>query len=117
MRHPLRKDAVMDFRYVGFDQVDNTRTYKFDGLEKGQSVMHLVVTADLALFLKHHISLQEGPALCAHKLTTDSPGLGPHDHQLTNEDLLEFAITRDAAETRKAESRRGFHRPPFKPTA
>ena len=32
---------------------DNTRVYKFDGVEKGQAIVQFVVTADLALFLKH----------------------------------------------------------------
>ena len=39
---------------MGFDQHDNKRTYKFDGVEKGQPIVQFVVTADLALFLKHH---------------------------------------------------------------
>ena len=96
----------MELRFIGFDQQDNIRTYKFDGLEKGQPIVQLVVTTDLALFLKHHISIQEGPALCARKLNADPAGLGQHDHELTNEDLLAFATARADEEGRKAELRR-----------
>ncbi len=96
----------MELRYMGFDQHDNTRAYKFDGVEKGQPIVQLVVTTDLALFLKHHISIQEGPALCARKLNADPAGLGQHDHELTNEDLLAFATARADEEARKAELRR-----------
>ena len=96
----------MELRYMGFNQHDNTRAYKFDGVENGQAIVRLVVTADLALFLKHQVSLQEGPALCARKLSTDSAGLGQHDHELTNEDLLVFTTARADEEARKAELRR-----------
>ena len=94
----------MELRYMGFEQHDNTRVYKFDGVENRQTIVQVVVTADLALFLKHHISIQEGPDLCARKLSTDSAR--PHDYQLTNEDLLAFAAARAAEEARKAELRR-----------
>jgi len=56
--------------------------------------------------LKHHINIHEGPDLCAHKLSADSAGIGQHDHQLTDEDLLAFTAARAAEEAHKAESRR-----------
>ena len=96
----------MELRYMGFDQHDNTRAYKFDGVENGHLIVQLVVTADLTLFVKYHVSIQEGPDLCARKLTADLAGIGPHDHQLTNEDLVAFATARAAAEAHKAEVRR-----------
>jgi hypothetical protein len=96
----------LELRYVGFDQHDNIRAYKFDGVEKEQLIVRLVVTADLTLFLKYHINIQEGPELCARKLNADPAGLGLHDDQLTNEDLLAFTTARGAKEARKAELRR-----------
>ena len=108
----------MELRYLGFDQHDNTRAYKFDGVEKGQLTVQFVVTADLALFLKHHVNIQEGPALCARKLTADLAVLGQHDHQLTDEDFLAFATARADEEARRAELRRkaNLHRQfPFRP--
>jgi hypothetical protein len=98
----------MEFRYMGFDQQDSTRAYRFDGVEKGQPVVRLVVIADLTLCLKHHVSIQEGPALYARKLTADSAVPRLQDRQLTNQDLLEFAAGRADAKARKA----GTHRPP-----
>jgi hypothetical protein len=94
----------MELRYTGFDQRHNKRLYKFDCVEKGQATVQLVVTADLALFLKHRISLQEGPALCARKLNANPAGLG--HHELTDGDLLVFVTARAAEEARKAELRR-----------
>ena len=105
----------MELRYMGFDQHVNTRTYKFDGVEKGQSIVRFLVTADLPLFLKHDVNIQKGPDLCARKLTADPTGLG--HHQLTDEDLLTFATARAVEQTRKAEllrkaNNRRFHPQP-----
>ena len=122
MTSPLGKDGALELRYVGFDQRDNIRTYKFDGVQKGQPNVRLVVTADLTLFLKHRINIQEGPDLCAHKLSVDSAAIGPHDHQLTDEDLLVFATACADEKAHKAELRRKANqnrrwpsRPPVQP--
>jgi hypothetical protein len=100
---------------MGFDQHDNKRTYKFDGVEKGQPIVQFVVTADLALFLKHHVNIQKGPDLCARKLTADPVGHGQHDHRLTDEDFLPFATARAVEEARKAELRRKANNRRFHP--
>jgi hypothetical protein len=57
----------MQLRYVGFDQAKNIREYKFDGVAAGEANTHFVVSADRALFIRHHVGLQEGPALCLKK--------------------------------------------------
>ena len=93
---------MVQFRYIGFDQHENARTYKFDRAEDKQPAVRLVVTADLALFLKHHVNIQEGPSLCARKLNADQTALGQHDYELTDEDLLAFT----AAHARKPPRRR-----------
>jgi hypothetical protein len=102
----------MELRYVGFDQHDNTRAYKFDSVSEGQHAVRLVITADLTLFLKHHVSIQEGPILCARKLTTDPATIGPENHRLTDEDLLAFTTARTAEEALKAKLRLARRRPP-----
>lgn len=61
----------MQLRYMGFDQAKNVREYKFDGVAKDESTIHFVVSADLALFFRHHVALQEGPALCLKRLSAD----------------------------------------------
>jgi len=96
----------MELRYMGFDQQQNTRTYKFDGFTKGEATVHFVVTADLRLFLEHRIGIQEGPTLCARKIGAD-----PHPSidvaiVLTAADLRAHADARALADARKAESRR-----------
>jgi hypothetical protein len=98
----------MDLRYMGFDQTQNRRVYKFDYCAKGVPPAGFLVSADIALFLKHHISIQDGPSLCARKLANDIETLQPGEHELTNDDMLAFATDRAAAEARKAEQRKSW---------
>jgi hypothetical protein len=96
----------MDLRYMGFEQKLNTRTYRFDRLASGQPTLHFVVKADLALFLANRIGIQEGPTLCAHKLSTGDDQVTDTNLVLTNDDLRAHASERSMAEARKAEARR-----------
>src|ERR1051325_7255560 len=63
--------GTMQLRYLGFDQLQNARAFRFDIITKGEVTKHAVVTADLALFLQHHVGIQDGPTLCASKLSAD----------------------------------------------
>jgi hypothetical protein len=113
----------MDLRYMGFDQTQNRRVYKFDYCAKGVPPAGFLVSADIALFLKHRISIQDGPSLCARKLANDIETLQPGEHELTNDDMLAFATDRAAAEARKAEQRKSWtprrnpNRPPPNPVS
>ena len=108
----------MELRYMGFEQNRNTRTYKFDGVANGQPTVHFVVTADLALFLVNRIGIQEGPTLCALKLSSAAEPAPGTNLVLTNDDLRAHASARSLAEARKAEARRmgPRRRPPVPPS-
>jgi hypothetical protein len=112
-------DAKVELRYMGFDQAHDKRVYKFDCTGAGKSTTRFVVSVDMVLFLKHHVGIQEGPALCARKLNAGfdaEQGVDPLlpqelTHELTNDDLLAYVAIRTAAEVRRAEARRpGPHR-------
>lgn len=97
----------MELRYMGFDQALNKRVYKFDRTAGGKSTVQFAVSVDMVLFLKHHVGIQEGPALCAQKLTANFEAeIVGSDHELTNEDLLAYVAVRTAAEVRRAEARK-----------
>jgi hypothetical protein len=97
----------MTLRYMGFNQERNTRAYKFDHLADGKITARFVVTADLTLFLRHHIGIQEGPTLCAQKLEADLLNPLLDNHELTGDDLQAHSLARSAAvEARQADSRR-----------
>jgi hypothetical protein len=100
----------MELRYLGFDQSDNARAYRFDVMSKGEATRQFIVTVDVALFRAHRVGIQEGPGLCAHKLLTDLEASFEGAHELTKEDLRIYAETRAAAEARKQETRRGGSR-------
>jgi hypothetical protein len=95
----------MEFRYMGFDQRDNARTFRFDVVVVGEPHRHCTVTADLALFLAQRIVIQEAPALCAQKLASDLAGGVEGEHELTEADLRVFVHARNLAEEQRAERR------------
>lgn len=97
---------LVELRYLGFDQKLNTRTYKFKGIANGEPTLYFMVTADLGLFLSHRVGIQEGPALCAHKLASDLLTPADGNHELTNEDLTAHVSARALADTRKTGTRR-----------
>jgi len=103
-------ESKVELRYMGFDQAQNKRVYKFDCTASGKSTTRFVVSVDMVLFLKHHVGIQEGPALCARKLNADFEteiGAEPElAHELTNDDLLAYVAVRTAAELRRAEARK-----------
>jgi hypothetical protein len=96
----------MEFRYLGFEQHQNARDYQYDVLVKGEPVRRFIVTADLALFLAHHVGIQEGPSLCAQKLANDLEQSQEGTHKLTEDDLRAHTAARATAEARKAEARK-----------
>jgi len=102
----------MEVRYLGFEQQQNSRTYRFEVIEKGQAPRRFVVTADLALFLTHHVGIQEGPTLSAAKLTADLDKNFDGAHELTGDDLRSHANARTLAEAHRAEMRKGTRRRP-----
>ena len=59
----------MEIRYLGFDQRQNSRVYRFDVRTDGQLTSQVSVTADMAVFRNHSVGIQEGPFLSGNKLT------------------------------------------------
>jgi hypothetical protein len=101
----------MQLRYMGFDQAKNIREYKFDGVAKDEPTTHFVVNADLALFVRYHVALQEEPALCLKKLSADLEMLQPLPHELTSGDLAAYLSAQVSAEAERKTRRRRRTRP------
>jgi hypothetical protein len=97
----------MELRYLGFEQTSTARVYSFDSIVAGRPAVRYAISVQMALFLKHHVGIQEGPSLCARKLAAADGTETFNDHELTNEDLLAYVGERTAAEERKAAARRG----------
>ncbi len=118
MLAPIRRvDAPPDLRYAGFRQAEGVRTYRFDAVSTGKPVQHSILL-DTTLLIKHHIGMQEVPALCVKKVMSD---LRAHpesvSHEIGDDDLREIAGCRDEERLRKAQrhafaGRRGAPPPP-----
>ncbi len=98
---PEKRREPTDLRYMGFEQVGSERAYKFDCLWPGKEATLFVVTADLALFRKHHVDIQDGPALCLHVLVSELEAAGstqrlPSKRSLTDENMLAHIASRPA---------------------
>ncbi|MFN7997577.1 MAG: hypothetical protein U0Q18_28420 [Bryobacteraceae bacterium] len=100
----------MGLRYIGFDQLQNARGYRFDLITKGDPTRQFVVTVDLALFRAYHVGIQEGPSLCARKLAADLENAAEGTHELTTEDMRAYSDACAAAEARRVEARKGGRR-------
>ena len=67
----------MQLQYVGFEQVKNVREYIFHGVVYGEETKVFVVSTDMALFLRHHVHMQDGPVLCLRALRAELETLDP----------------------------------------
>jgi hypothetical protein len=96
----------MELRYMGFEQLRNSRAFRFDVIAKGEITRQAVVTADMALFLQHRVGIQDGPTLCALKLSADLEHSIEGEHVLTADDLRAHSEARASAEAKRIEARR-----------
>ena len=103
----------MEVRYLGFEQQQNERSYRFDVVEKGEQSRHFIVTADLSLFHTHGVMIQEGPSLCAARLLADLESSSAAACELTAADFRAFLDARSTAEARRAQMRKVPRRRPL----
>ena len=91
-------------QYLGFTHEGNSRVYRFRRIGGGAEAKEFVVNADLALFAKHRVALQEGPALSFQRLSAeeiDAPA-APSSVSLTEMEMLAHLATRPAASRSKS---------------
>ena len=105
----------MEIRYLGFDQSQNSRIYRFDVHTAERQTKQVFVTADLAVFRNHSVGIQEGPQLCGHKLTADLERGWEGEHELTAADVRAYADAKALADTQRAEARKSPRRRPGVP--
>jgi len=108
MPTPTGATTPAHYLYTGFDQPKGVRHYKFSAVAHGQATIDFIVSVDMALFLKYHVGIQEGPGLCLRKLAQALPGTS--QDQLTEVDVVAYVSDRAAAVARNLE-RRGRWKP------
>jgi hypothetical protein len=100
------QEQTVELRYLGFDQLKNARAFRFDVIAKGETRRQAVITVDMALFLEHHIAIQDAPTICALKLTADLERSFEGEHVLGTEDLRALVVSRAEIEAKRIEARR-----------
>lgn len=101
----------MEIRYLGFEQRQNSRAYRFEVRTDGRLKKEVSVTADIAVFRNHSVGIQEGPSLCGHKLTADLERGWEGEHELTGADVRAHADAKALADAQRAGSRKAPRRP------
>ncbi|RPI25177.1 MAG: hypothetical protein EHM61_15065 [Acidobacteria bacterium] len=61
---PTVPGRIPEIRYEGFEQKNDVRSFRFRAWRTGEENQDIVVTAEMALFRKYGITIQEGPGLC-----------------------------------------------------
>ena len=96
-------------QYMGFDQTGSLREYRFRQISRGEKTLEFIVKAELGLFIKHHVGMQEGPAMCLHLLSGRSDASGAPARaaadSLTDTDMLAHLASRPAKRGAKSPSR------------
>jgi len=116
----------MQLVYMGFTQEASFRCFHFQRILTQQrltnlpKVVQFTLKADMALFMQHHIPVQEGPAICLQILTdtlvgSDENEITSTSYAVTKEHLSTFVSARTTLAEAKAARRKP--RPPFKPSS
>jgi len=107
-----RKGDRVEIRYLGFDQRQNARVYRFDVRTDGRVTNQVSVTADIAVFRNHSVGIQEGPFLSGNKLTADLERGWEGEHELTAADVRAYADAKALADAQRAGARKAPRRRP-----
>jgi hypothetical protein len=94
------RQTASTLRYAGFEQVGSIRSYLFNRIVTGEKTTQVVMAAEIPLFMKHHLHIQDGPALCLHVLSEIDRQETEHtttaNRALTDEDIVAYLATRPA---------------------
>ena len=102
----------MEIRYLGFDQRQNSRVYRFEVRIDGRLTKQVSVAADIAVFRNHSVGIQEGPFLSGNKLTADLERGWEGEHELTAADVRAYADAKALADAQRAGTRKAPRRRP-----
>ncbi len=94
------------FQYVGFQHAGSVRAFRFLRVVQGEETLEFVVNADLALFAKYNVAIQEGPALSLHLLVSAAGVSAPQPmHSVTDQDMLAHLAKRPVPAARSGPKR------------
>jgi len=89
---PQKTSAGDHLQYMGFEQTGSLRAYRFKRILRGEETREFIVNADLSLFVRHRVGIQEGPALSLRLLSAvpscSPPAAMPAVQALSDVDML-----------------------------
>jgi len=100
------KRNLVEIRYLGFDQRENLRVYRFDVQTGGRPMKEVSVTADMVVFRHSRVAIQEGPFLSGNKLTADLERGWDGEHELTVADVRAHTDAKALANAERASARK-----------
>lgn len=113
----------MDVAYMGFTQDAGIRCFRFERIIEAQRqlgnprrTVQFMISADMALFLRHGVPIQEGPAICRGVLAEATAGtsekdLVPASYFVAEAHLASFAAAKVAIAQAKVARRGRSFRP------
>jgi cold shock CspA family protein len=109
---PKKPDGPPELRFVGFDHANSIRTFHFQAFIAGKETRDYSVTADVTLFGKYHVGIQEGPALCSRVVLAElaTPFTETAPLALTEKDILAHVESRRVPK-RRVPKRKRFRGP------
>jgi hypothetical protein len=109
------KGGTVQIRYLGFDQRQNSRVFRFDVRGDGRETQEVSVTADMSMFHAYRVGIQEGPSLSGSKLTADLERGWEGEHELTAADVHAYAEAKAVAAAQAASARKAPRQKPAVP--
>ncbi len=112
---------TLHFSYEGFTQAGNKRSFAFRGVDEHTPGALFSIQVELALFIQHRVSLQEGPSFCL-QLLTNACALGAvslgrlENYTVIGEDFRPLTVERQRREAEKAlkkQARSPYRKPSF----
>ena len=101
----------MQFLFKGFQQKLSVRRFQFESVAANHARTPFAVSADVTLFTKYNVHLQEGPMLCMQLLESAQGGNNPpQDMELTEKDILTHVKCLEAAKQAALLRRKPFAR-------
>ena len=93
------RTPAQPLRYMGFEQKAGVREYHFQRTLPGEMSVGYIVTSEVALFTRHRVALQEGPALCLLRLNSELERVGADPTRVNHcclgeREMLEYLSSR-----------------------
>lgn len=101
------KDKLwQSIRYLDYTQAGNIREYKFERRSQDGETVSAIVSADLSLFSRHKVGIQDGPMLClklvmAELENSNATSDSPFRRSLTDHDLLYHLASKPVPEKKR----------------